>query len=104
MTGMKPVDVKDNSLLETVLENKKKLDVHKPKAEVRDYVRISRQKGAFAKGIRHHIAMEPSLLSLSPVPWGEYTIDTVLSSERFDDGNKEQPVQDIIEELCDFRE
>ena len=48
---MKPVDVKDNTYIDSMeLNSKKEVNNNDPKFKVGDYVRISKYKNIFAKG------------------------------------------------------
>ncbi|KAJ8873147.1 hypothetical protein PR048_026764 [Dryococelus australis] len=44
---MRLVDIKDNSLLQTVYKAKKRVDTRRPRAHVGDYVHFTRDKGLF---------------------------------------------------------
>ena len=70
---MKPVDVKDN----TYIDSKKKANDKDPKFKVGDHVRISKYKNSFAKGYTSNWPEEIFVVSKikNAVPWTYVTND-----------------------------
>ena len=64
---MKPVDVKDN----TYVDSKKEVNDKDPKVKVGDCVRISKYKNTFAKGYTPNWSQEDFVVSKikNTVPW-----------------------------------
>ena len=75
---MKPIDVEDN----TYIDSSKKVNDKVPKFQVGDYVRISKYKNIFAKKYTPNWSEEIFVISkiISTVPWTYTTSD--LNGER----------------------
>ena len=80
---MKPVDVKDNSYIDSMeLRSEKEVNDKDPKFKVGDHVRISKYKSIFAKGYTPSWSKEVFIISniKNAVPW-TYTINDLNSEE-----------------------
>ena len=91
---IKPVDVKDNTYIDsTELHFKKEVNDKDPKFKVGDYVRISKCKNIFAKGYTPNWSEEVFVVSKikNAVPWtyfindlnGEEIIETFIYEKNY---------------------
>ena len=80
---MKPVDVKDNSYIDSMeLHSEKEVNDKDPKFKVGDHVRISKYKNIFAKGYTPNWSEEVFVIKKvkNTVPW-TYVINDLNSEE-----------------------
>ena len=80
---MKPVDVKDNTYIDSMeLHSSKEVDYKDPKFKVGDHVRISKFKNVFAKGYTPNWSEEVSVIKKvkNTVPW-RYVINDLNGDE-----------------------
>ena len=104
---MKPVEVKDN----TYVDSKKEVNDKDPKFKVGDHVRISKYKNIFAKGYTPNWSEEVFVISKikHTVPWtyvinnlnGEEIIRTFYEKELHKTNQKEFRIQKVIKRKCD---
>ena len=98
---MKPIDVKDNTYINT----SKKINYKDPKFKVSDYVRISKYKNIFAKGYMPNWSEEVFVVdkTKNTVPWtndlnGEEITGTVYENELQKTNQKEFRIEKIIKQ------
>ena len=99
---MKPIDVKDN----TYIDSKKGVNDKDPKFKVGDHVRISKYKNIFAKGYMPNWSEEDFVVSKikNIVPWtyvtndvnGEETIGTFYEKELQKTNQQELRIEKVI--------
>ena len=104
---MKPVDVKDN----TYVDSKKEVNDKDPKFKVGDHVRISKYKNIFAKGYTPNWSEEVFVVSKikNTVPWtyvindlnGEEIIGTFYGKELQKTNQKEFRIKKVIKRKRD---
>ena len=104
---MKPIDVKDN----TYIDSKKGVNDKDPKFKVGDHVRISKYKNIFAKGYMPNWSEEVFLISKikNMVPWtyvindlnGDEIIATFYEKELLKTNQKEFRIEKIIKRKDD---
>ena len=104
---MKPIDVKDN----TYIDSKKEVNDKDPKFKVGDHVRISKYKNIFAKGYMPNWSEEVFLISKikNMVPWtyvindlnGDEIIATFYEKELLKTNQKEFRIEKIIKRKDD---
>ena len=104
---MKPVDVKDNTCIDsTELHSKKDVNDKNPKLRVGDHVRISKHKNIFAKGYTPNQSEEVFVIKKvkNTVPWsyiindlnGEGIIGTFYEKELQKTNKKEFRTEKVI--------
>ena len=104
---MKPIDVKDNTYIDSVeLHSEKKVNNKDPKFKVGDYVRISKYKNIFAKGYMPNWSEEVFISSKikNTVPWtyiindlnGEEIIGTFYEKELQKTNQKEFRIEKVL--------
>ena len=104
---MKPVDVKDNTCIDsTELHSKKNVNDKNPKFRVGDHVRISKHKNIFAKGYTPNQSEEVFVIKKvkNTVPWsyiindlnGEGIIGTFYEKELQKTNKKEFRTEKVI--------
>ena len=104
---MKPVDVKDNTCIDsTELHSKKDVNDKNPKFRVGDHVRISKHKNIFAKGYTPNQSEEVFVIKKvkNTVPWsyiindlnGEGIIGTFYEKELQKTNKKEFRTEKVI--------
>ena len=105
---MKPIDVKDN----TYVDSKKEVNDKDPKFKVGDHVRISKYKNIFAKGYMPNWSEEVFVVSKikNTVPWiyvindinGEEIAGTLYEKELQKTNQKEFRIEKVIERKGDI--
>ena len=100
---MKPIDVKDN----TYIDSKKEVNDKDPKFKVGDHVRISKYKNIFAKGYTPNWSEEVFIISKikNKVPWtyvindlnGEEITGTFYAKELQKTNQKEFRIEKVIQ-------
>ena len=109
---MKPVDVKDNTYIDsTELHSEKEVNNKGPKFKLGDYVRISKYKNFFAKGYMPNWSEEIFISSKikNTVPWayvindlnGEKIIGTFYEKELQKTNQKEFRIEKVIKRKGD---
>ena len=109
---MKPVDVKDNTYIDsTELQSKKEVNDKYPKFKVSDHVRISKYKNSFAKGYTPYWSEEDFVVSKikNTVPWtydinvlnGEEIIGTFYAKELQKTNQKQFRAEKVIKRKSD---
>ena len=104
---MKPVDVKDNTYIDsTELHSEKEVNDKDPKFKIGDYVRISKYKNVFAKEYTPSWSEEVFVISKikNTVPWtyvindlnGEEIIGTIFEKELQKINQKEFRIEKVI--------
>ena len=104
---MKPIDVKDN----TYIDSKKEVNDKDPKFRVGDHVRISKYKNIFAKGYTPNWSEEVFVFSKikNTFPWtyvindldGEEIIETYYEKELQKTNQKEFRIEKVIKRKGD---
>ena len=104
---MKPVDVKDN----TYIDSKKEVNDKDPKFKIGDHVRISKYKSIFANRYMPTWSEEIFIISTikNPVPWtyvfndlnGEEIIGTFYENELQGTGQKEFRIEKVLKKKGD---
>ena len=104
---MKPIDVKDNTYINT----DKEINYKYPKFKVGDRVRISKYKNIFAKGFTPNWSEEVFVIKnvKNTVPWtsvindlnGEEIIGTFYEKELQKTNQEEFRIENVIKRKCD---
>ena len=109
---MKPIDVKDNTYVDSMeLHSKKEVNDKDPKFKVGDHVRISKYKNIFAKGYTPNWSEEVFVIKKvkNTVPWtyvindlnGEEIIGTFYEKELQKTNQKEFRIEKILKKKGD---
>ena len=109
---MKPVDVKDNTYIDSMeLHSHKEVNDKDPKFKVGDHVRISKYKNIFAKGYTPNWSEEVSVIKKvkNTVPWtyiindinGEEIIGTFYGKELQKTNQQEFRIENVIKRKGD---
>ena len=109
---MKPVDVKDNTYIDSIeLHSRKEVNNKDPKFKVGDYVRNSKYKNIFAKGYMPNWSEEVFIINKTKntVPWtyvindlnGEEIIGTFYEKELQKTYQKEFRLQKVLKKKGD---
>ena len=104
---MKPIDVKDNTYIDSIeLHSEKEVNNKDPKLKVSDYVRISKYRNIFAKGYMPNWSEEVFVINKikTTVPWayiindlnGEKIIGTFYEKELQKTNQKEFRIEKVL--------
>ena len=109
---MKPVDVKDNTYIDSKeLNSSKEISDKDPKFKVSDHVRISKYKNIFAKGYTPNWSEEVFVIKKvkNTVPWtyvindlnGEEIIGTFYEKELQKTSQQKFGIEKVVKRKCD---